>query len=71
MGGEYSYEELWTDLPLDTADSGKGARECVALQARGLETPRGGMIIKIGGWCQGILKNEYGVAVERWQWTKG
>lgn len=28
------------------------------------------MVIKIGGWCQGILEFEEEITVERWQWVQ-
>ena len=62
-----AYEELWRDLQvvvvgqeevfasvvLRVQDDGMGAR---------------GMVVRVGGWCQGILKVGNDVTIERWQW---
>lgn len=66
-GEEYSYEELWTDLPLNTLGTGEKARVCTVLRTTEAETQRRGIVIRIGGWCQGILKKRDEVSVERWQ----
>ena len=64
-GGEKEkYEELWKDLPIEAAGR-KGNKQCVVLKAEG-EGGKG-LVVKIGGWCQGILRGKGGLTVERWE----
>ncbi len=69
------YEELWEEIPLPK----KGGiqedsfRRCVALKTVE-EEGRMGMAMRIGGYCQGILKEkQHGrrVTVERWEFDEG
>lgn len=60
---EVPYEELWADLPLDT---GKNARVCIVLKTLDDNKDVRGMIIRIGGWCQGLVKTDDGMTVERY-----
>ena len=63
------YEELWADLEIDTI----GAEEkhmCIVLKAEPENKLNKGMVVRIGGWCQGILQTGEDITVERWQWIK-
>ncbi|KAL9580778.1 MAG: hypothetical protein Q9212_004288 [Teloschistes hypoglaucus] len=64
------YEELWTEMPLETLGFDEG-NLCVVFKVEEDEGRTRGMVIKIGGWCQGILKKGDGVTVERWCWKEG
>ncbi|KAL9009370.1 MAG: hypothetical protein Q9173_005595 [Seirophora scorigena] len=66
-GEEESYEELWTDLPLASGSASEHSRICVVLRAEEVEKGMRGMVIRIGGWCQGIMKKNGAVSVERRQ----
>ena len=66
-GKETTYEELWTDLEITTT-SPEAKRVCVVLQAEDNSSSIKGMLIRIGTWCQCILKAETGVTVDRWLW---
>ncbi|KAL8969923.1 MAG: hypothetical protein Q9197_004085 [Variospora fuerteventurae] len=70
-GMEDSYEELWTDLPLTPGSSSGPARTCVVLRVEDVETGMRGMVVRVGRWCQGILKKDGAVSLERWQWVEG
>lgn len=61
------YEELWRDLRVEAF----GKKDnCSSLVMRADEPERNirGMAIKIGGWCEAILKEEDELTVERWEW---
>ncbi|KAL9594908.1 MAG: hypothetical protein Q9219_006763 [cf. Caloplaca sp. 3 TL-2023] len=63
------YEELWTDLPLSSPDDVEDTRVCSVWLGSIDEEAMNilGMVIHIGSWCQGILKHNGSVTVERWQ----
>ncbi|KAL8650351.1 MAG: hypothetical protein Q9210_003875 [Variospora velana] len=69
-GMEELYEELWTDLPLTPGSSSGPARICVVLRVEEVETGMRGMVVRVGRWCQGILKKDGAVSLERWQWVE-
>ena len=69
-GAETEYEELWHDLEVD-AFGKKQNRSSLVLRAEQPESDVRGMAIKIGGWCQGILKAGDALTVERWEWKSG
>ncbi|KAF2153240.1 hypothetical protein K461DRAFT_320922 [Myriangium duriaei CBS 260.36] len=61
-GIRQEYEECWVD-----EDVGVGEAVVVMLEDEGAK----GMVVRVGGWCQGILKvvrgEEAEVSVERWK----
>ena len=65
-GKEQKYEELWKDLPVDPLGK-KHNRYSIVLHAEDSEQKLKGLVIKIGGWCQGIMKMDGRLTVERWQ----
>lgn len=66
-GEETEYEELWHDLQVE-AFGKKDNRSSLVMRADEPEKNIRGMAIKIGGWCEGILKVEDELTVERWEW---
>ena len=66
-GADTEYEELWHDLEVD-AFGKKHNRSSLVLRAEQPESDVRGMAIKIGGWCQGILKTGDALTIERWEW---
>ena len=66
-GAETEYEELWHDLEVE-AFGNKHNRSSLVLRAEQPESDVRGMAIKIGGWCQGILKAGDALTIERWEW---
>ena len=66
-GKETEYEELWHDLQVE-AFGKKDNRSSLVMRADEPERNVSGMAIKIGGWCEGILKVGDGLTVERWEW---
>ena len=65
-GSKEHYEELWEDLPVEPFGEQQN-RSSVVLKADSSEDQVKGLVLKIGGWCQGILKNNRGLTVERWR----
>ena len=66
-GAVTAYEELWRDLKVELVGQ-EEALASVVLKVQ--ENPVGarGMVVRVGGWCQGILKVGNDLTVERWQW---
>lgn len=67
------YEEIWADLPataIGDADADAKARWSIVLdlddEAHGIR----GRIVRIGQWCQGVVKAQGEVCCERWQWVE-
>ena len=67
-GQETTYEELWTDLKVEKVGS-EPTRTCVVLRMEDIAKGSKGMVIRVGSWCQGILKQHDALTAERWQWT--
>ena len=65
-GEEQKYEELWKDIQVDPLGK-KHNRHSIVLRAEDSEQEMKGLVIKIGGWCQGIMKRAGELTVERWQ----
>ena len=61
------YEELWHDLKINKVGMEKD-RVCVVLKADSASLETRGMVIRIGEWCEGIMKRGKDLTVERWQW---
>lgn len=66
-GEETEYEELWHDLPVE-AFGKKRNRSSLVMRADDSFKKATGLAIKIGGWCEGILKVAGELTVERWEW---
>ena len=66
-GQSCEYEEVWHDLEIRML-KGESQRVCIVLEADFPSTGTKGMLMRIGDWCQGILKTTQGMTIERWQW---
>ncbi|MCJ1415738.1 hypothetical protein MMC32_002071 [Xylographa parallela] len=64
------YEELWHDVGVQLVGQEKH-HVCVVLMADDKSHNTKGMIVRVGNWCQGILKVGEETTVERWQWSHG
>ena len=65
------YEELWTDDEVEATEGkgeGEGDRWSVVLSLDDKASGAKGMVVRVGQWCQGIIKVQDEVCVERWQW---
>ena len=61
------YEELWHDLSVESFGK-KHNRSSLVMRADQPERNTSGLAIKIGGWCEGILKVGDELTAERWEW---
>lgn len=69
-GLEQDYEELWREL-VPRRLPGEGGMISVVLCAENKDLGTRGVIVRVGGWCQGILKVGGEVGVERWRFGGG
>ena len=69
-GEETEYEELWHDLDVEGFGK-KHNRNTLVMKAEDSSRNLRGMVIKVGGWCQGIMKKGDALTVERWQYRPG
>jgi hypothetical protein len=73
-GIETEYEELWRDVePISTyrEHTGKDRRmKCIVLQLQNEKEGIRGMVVRLGQFCQGILREGDTVTVERWEWSE-
>ncbi|KAK8194183.1 hypothetical protein M8818_007371 [Zalaria obscura] len=72
-GKMQQYEEFWRDERAELAGDGggKGKRACVVLTLEDEAAGARGVVVRVGQWCQGILKVKGEVTVERWGWVGG
>ena len=68
-GLQTTYEELWGDLEIELVGGGE-KRISVVLKVEDKETNTRGMIVRVGGWCQGIMKSGGALNIERWKWME-
>lgn len=69
-GEETEYEELWHDLEVESMGR-KHNHSSVVMKAENPEQSLKGMVVKVGGWCQGIMKVGDEMTVERWEHKLG
>ena len=69
------YEELWGNVPVQQVEKqlpeGVGHVSIVAKAENSEKKKIRGMVVRVGDWCQGILKEGEEITVERWHWMKG
>ncbi|KAG8529950.1 uncharacterized protein KY384_005431 [Bacidia gigantensis] len=65
-GLEQKYEEMWEDLPVE-AFGKKGNKSSIVVRGEDPGKRVKGLVVKVGGWCQGILKDEEQLTAERWR----
>lgn len=65
-GVKIKYEELWQDLPVDAIGK-KQNRSTLVVRAEDTEKKIRGLVVKVGGWCQGLMSNGDGLTLERWE----
>ncbi|KAI5926453.1 hypothetical protein F4810DRAFT_539528 [Camillea tinctor] len=63
-GRETDYEEVWVD------EDPQGSR-CVVLELKNDERSERGMVVCLGGYCQGVVRKGEAFALERWQRVEG
>lgn len=62
------YEELWAELPVEKTGADEGFFS-VVLQLQDDVRSAKGLIVRVGQWCEGLLKIGSDVTVERWKWV--
>ncbi|KAL9610405.1 MAG: hypothetical protein Q9167_004888 [Letrouitia subvulpina] len=67
-GEETVYEELWRDLEI-TAVGAEDGCVCAVFRVDDEEKNARGLFVRVGGWCQSILKIGTEMTVERWEWV--
>lgn len=72
-GKETDYEELWRDEPVQTvpvlSGSQQGGLICVVLELRDDNNPgKRGMVVRLGQYCQALVRDGNEVMVERIKW---
>jgi hypothetical protein len=67
-GRETAYEELWRDV--DPAPTTTAAVNCVVLHFEGEAGVRAS-VVRLGQYCQGILREGDKLTAERWEWENG
>ena len=65
-GAVEHYEELWDDLPVEAIGK-KQNRSSIVVKADHPNENMKGLVIKVGGWCQGIAKHGDELTVQRWR----
>ena len=66
-GRDTPYEELWRDIdPTPTASSGVNV-VVLQVETEGLC----GSVVRLGQYCQGIMKEGDRITAERWEWKEG
>ena len=67
-GLECEYEELWRDLEVEVVGEEK---QCVSIVLKTEDTAAviKGLVVRVGSWCQGILKVGSKFTIERWEWS--
>lgn len=63
------YEELWGDLQVEKVGEEKD-RVSIVLKVEDDEAATRGMVVRVGDWCQAILKSRGALTIERWRWIK-
>ncbi len=69
-GEETNYEELWHDLEIESIGKHHN-HSSVVMRAENPDKNLKGMVVKVGGWCQGITKVGDELTVERWEHKLG
>lgn len=67
-GAVTEYEELWADVPVEKTGLDK-KYVSVVLQLQDDARRVRGMVVRVGGWCQGLLKIGEEITLERWMWV--
>ncbi|KZF22896.1 hypothetical protein L228DRAFT_268271 [Xylona heveae TC161] len=61
------YEETWRDLKIQSTDD-EDKKCAIVLRTAGNNKDSIGMVVRVGSWCQGIIKSGGNLHVERWRW---
>ena len=67
-GLQITCEELWGNLEVELL--GGNQRISIVLKVENKEANTRGMVVRVGGWCQGIMKSGGILNIERWRWIE-
>ena len=67
------YEEMWADVEALAVGhagekGGDGLKACVVLQLQDDEHKARGVVVRVGQFCQGVLRVGEQFCLERWEW---
>lgn len=65
-GLQCEYEELWMDLEVKVVGE-EEQRVSIVLKFEDTDGVTKGLIVRVGSWCQGILKADGKITIERWE----
>lgn len=68
-GEATDYEEIWLDAPVLSTGKGEG-KLCAVLVLEDGEHEARGMVVRVGQFCQGVLRVGEGFTLERWEWRE-
>lgn len=63
-GIDTEYEEVWDDMPVDVPEK---SATCSTFLAEDADKEIKGCIMKLGSWCQGVLRVGKEISAERWR----
>ena len=69
-GVEADYEEAWSSLEPSVEPGSEGRATCVVLRTWDDDRGVRGVVVRLGQFCQGILRDRDAVTVERWVWER-
>ncbi|KAF2191402.1 hypothetical protein K469DRAFT_458952, partial [Zopfia rhizophila CBS 207.26] len=65
----HNYEEMWSDIEVQRCGT-ETKKWCVVLMVNDAANGVRGMVIRLGQYCQGLLKKGDSVTVERWEYVE-
>lgn len=68
-GLETDYEEIWVDEEPRPVPSDLG-KQVVVLDFQGRDESQRGRVVKVGRFCQGLLRDGDAITAERWEWQE-
>ncbi|KAK0636764.1 hypothetical protein B0T17DRAFT_504177 [Bombardia bombarda] len=73
-GIETDYEELWRSEPIGSVPvsvpvPGAAGATCVVLKMHDDDSRKRGMLVRLGQYCQAVVRRGDLITVERWKWT--
>ena len=66
-GFECRYEELWGDVEVNVVKDGE-KRVSMVMKVDDEDRNARGLVVRVGQYCQGILKIGSELTLERWEW---
>ncbi|KAI9659808.1 MAG: hypothetical protein M1821_001159 [Bathelium mastoideum] len=70
-GEMFPYEELWTDLAIESTNLVEPRRKvCILATMEDSAREAQSMIVRVGRWVQGIVAKGGEISVERWKWRE-